>query len=209
MGLESDPRRGVPPSAARERRRARARANVARVTPSLTWIDAFADRPFGGNPAAVCVVDAPLPDAWMQALAAELGISETAFVAPDGAGGFHLRWFTPTVEVPLCGHATLASAHALWESGVLAAGVPARFATKSGTLTATTDGERIALDFPAVPATPAEPPAGLAEALGAKPVRVARNALDDWLVELADEAAVRDLAPDFAALGRIPIHAVI
>jgi predicted PhzF superfamily epimerase YddE/YHI9 len=112
-------------------------------------VDAFTSRPFSGNPAAVCLLDAPADPAWMRLVAAELGLSEAAFLVPVD-GGFGLRWFTPAVEVDLCGHATLASAHVLWETGRLPRDAPARFHTRSGWLTAITEGEWITLDFPAM-----------------------------------------------------------
>src|SRR5204862_1947324 len=144
-------------------------------------IDAFTDRPFAGNPAAVCLLDGARDDRWMQEVAREMNLSETAFLRPQ-ADGFHLRWFTPTVEVALCGHATLASAHALWETGRLQIDQPARFHTKSGLLTAERKGALIELDFPAKPEVSAPPPAGLAEALGCQPKYVGRNAFD-FLIE--------------------------
>src|SRR6188768_62371 len=132
-------------------------------------IDAFTDRPFAGNPAAVCLLDEPRDDRWMQDVAREMNLSETAFLRPQ-ADAFHLRWFTPAVEVALCGHATLASAHALWELGELGPREVARFHTKSGVLTAERRDGLIELDFPATVAEAAEPPPGLAEALGVTPV---------------------------------------
>src|SRR5437763_14184356 len=119
----------------------------------LFVVDAFTDRPFAGNPAAVCLLDAPGVDARLQDIAAEMNLSETAFLVPE-ADGYRLRWFTPAVEVDLCGHATLASAHVLWETGRLAASAPARFHTRSGLLTATRAGVDIVLAFPAVPVEP-------------------------------------------------------
>ena len=119
-------------------------------------VDAFTNRPFGGNPAAVCWLEAPADPAWMQAVAAEMNLSETAFVSPHPQG-LELRWFTPTVEVDLCGHATLATAHALWFAKVCPTDKPLQFHTKSGLLTCTRDGDFIELDFPATPAVAAEP----------------------------------------------------
>ena len=175
-------------------------------------VDAFTDRPFAGNPAGVCPL--PLPDFpaadWMQAVAAEMNVAETAFLVRrrDGSG-FDLRWFTPTVEVELCGHATLASAHLLWEAGLVAAGEAIRFHTLSGVLGATRDGEWIELDFPAEPASVlAEPPPGLAEMLGAPPVWIGANRFD-LVVELADEASVRALAPDIRRLGTLPYRGIL
>jgi PhzF family phenazine biosynthesis protein len=170
-------------------------------------IDAFTDQPFAGNPAAVCLLDGPREDRWMQDVAREMNLSETAFLRPH-ADGFHLRWFTPTLEVALCGHATLASAHALWDMGLLQADQPARFHTKSGLLTAERKDALIELDFPAKPEESAAPPAGLADALGCKPKYVGRNAFD-YLIEIEDERTLRNLAPDFGALAKIPVRGVI
>ncbi len=179
-------------------------------------IDAFTLQPFSGNPAAVCVLERAGEAAWMQSVAAEMNLSETAFLVPRQRGGspdgFDLRWFTPTVEVDLCGHATLASAHALWEQGRLSGGAPARFHTRSGALTCRKDGAWIWMDFPATAAHPAEVPAGLLEGLGlapaARPVPVARNKFD-YLVELETEMAVRDLKPDPGRLRPLPVRGVI
>ena len=165
---------------------------------AIVQIDAFTDTVFGGNPAAVMLLDGPAETAWMQAVAGEMNLSETAFLEaqPDGFG---LRWFTPAAEVDLCGHATLASAHFLWQEGHLAADTVARFQTRSGLLTAEREGDWIVLDFPALASEAAAIPDGLADALGAAPISVA-NSTDDLLVELDSEATVRRLAPDFAAL---------
>jgi PhzF family phenazine biosynthesis protein len=170
-------------------------------------VDAFASAPFRGNPAAVCLLARARPQRWLQAVAAEMNLSETAFVVPR-ARGFGLRWFTPRVEVDLCGHATLAAAHVLWHERVAPTATELRFATRSGELRATRRGECIELDFPARPALPVRPPAGLARALGAQPVAVAKN-VDDLLVELATADAVRALTPDLAALRRLPVRGVI
>jgi PhzF family phenazine biosynthesis protein len=170
-------------------------------------VDAFADRPFQGNPAAVCVVDAGADPDWMQSVATEMNLSETAFLSPRGSGSYGLRWFTPAVEVDLCGHATLASAHVLWEQGETAASLG--FETRSGLLTAIRTGDDlIRLDFPADPPAAIDPPAGLASALGAEPVGVYRG-ISDVLVELADPDSVRQLAPDFRSLAEIPARGVI
>ena len=126
----------------------------------LWQVDAFADRPFTGNPAAVCVLESERDDAWLQAVAQEMNLSETAFLR-QRSDGFELRWFTPEVEVDLCGHATLASAHALWENGFAAASETLRFHTRSGVLTATRRGELIELDFPTTPVEESTPPLGL------------------------------------------------
>lgn len=178
-------------------------------------IDAFTDRPFAGNPAAVCVLDGPdWPDAdWMQRVAAELNLSETAFVRPLPPGGdadWALRWFTPTVEVRLCGHATLATVHALRSDGLLGDG-RVRFATLGGVLLARPEpGGTITLDFPANPHDPVPEPPGLAEALGSPVLGVFDTGpLGDLLVLLADEKAVRTLTPDLAAVAELPTCGVI
>lgn len=173
----------------------------------LYIIDAFADRPFAGNPAAVCLLDRPRDEDWMQALAGEMNLSETAFVAPTDAG-FGLRWFTPKVEVALCGHATLASAHVLYETGRVKPRDTVRFHTKSGELTVKRAGDELEMDFPAVGAEPCDAPPGLAVALGVQPSYVGRNGMD-YLVELADEATVRALTPDLAKLAALPVRGVI
>lgn len=172
-------------------------------------VDAFTDRPFAGNPAAVCLLDGPRDDAWQQLLAREMNLSETAFLLARPDGSFDLRWFTPRVEVELCGHATLASAHALWEGGHLPAGAAAVFHTKSGILRAVRAGDGwIELDFPALPGTAVPPPPGLIEALGVEPAAVEKSKFD-YLVEVAEEAAVRALRPDFAALAAVEARGVI
>src|SRR5260221_12847886 len=135
---------------------------------NITQVDAFTDEAFAGNPAAVCLVAQAREVSWMQSVAREMNLAETAFLVRH-ADAFQLRWFTPTVEVDLCGHATLASAHALWEEGHLAPGEQARFHTRSGLLTAHRAGDWIEMDFPAKPESPAPAPDGLAEALGAAP----------------------------------------
>ena len=175
----------------------------------LFQVDAFAAGPFTGNPAAVCLLDAPGDPAWMQSVAAEMNLSETAFVhALDGeAGRFGLRWFTPTVEVDLCGHATLASAHVLWETDPHAGGKPARFETRSGTLTATKRGELVELDFPGDPVAPAEPDPGLLDALGVATREVSSGRIG-WVLELADASAVRAVSPDFVRLAAFDIAVV-
>jgi len=177
------------------------------MTVPLWQVDAFTDRPFHGNPAAVCLLAEPRPEAWMQAVAAEMNLAETAFLLRDDEG-FGLRWFTPTVEVDLCGHATLASAHFLWQDGHLKPRAEARFQTRSGLLTARERDGWITLDFPATPAVPVPFPPGLAEALGATPVSVGRSAFD-YLVELPDELSVTTLRPDLAAIARFPVRGVI
>jgi PhzF family phenazine biosynthesis protein len=175
---------------------------------TVVQVDAFTSRPFAGNPAAVCVLDGPGEDGWMQDVAREMNLSETAFVHDDPEGGYRLRWFTPLVEVDLCGHATLATAHVLWEEGHLARDEVARFRTRSGLLTAERRGDWIELDFPAEPAEPVDAPEGLAGALGASWRFVGRNRFD-CLVELDSEASVRNLSPDQTRLVAIPMRGLI
>lgn len=176
--------------------------------PEYRVIDAFTNRPLAGNPAAVLIVDEAYSDSWAQGVAAEFNLSETAFArrVDDPGADYELRWFTPTVEIDLCGHATLATAHALTELGVPS---PYRFSTRSGVLTVTRRDGRLWMDFPAKPPKRIDVPEGLAEALGAQPLWVGLGGEDDLLVELADEGAVRNLAPDITALTRIPHHLVI
>lgn len=171
----------------------------------LFQVDAFTSQPYRGNPAAICLLDAPRDPEWMQAVAAEMNLSETAFLVP-GPDGFDLRWFTPAVEVAICGHATLASAHILWETGKVAATADEiRFHTKSGVLIARRHPDGIALDFPGYPTEPTELPDEVARAIAVTPVRVARVKDDRMgeptvIVELATVEAVRTIAPDLAGL---------
>ncbi len=176
----------------------------------LFIVDAFTSKPFGGNPAAVCLLDAAADPRWMQEVASEMNLAETAFVHPDDEV-LRLRWFTPVVEVDLCGHATLAAAHALWESRRLRADAMARFQTRSGLLTATRRTESIELDFPSEPAHAIEPPAGLFEALGIareQTLFVGQNRMD-LIVELPSEAAVRALVPAMAPLAKLTRRGLI
>ena len=173
----------------------------------ITHVDAFTDTPFSGNPAAVCLLPAPVEAAWMQRVARELNLSETAFLVRRD-GGFDLRWFTPAVEVDLCGHATLASAHVLWEEGELQPDEQVRFHTRSGLLTAVRRNGWIELDFPATPPEPVEPPAELLEALGVT-ARYTGRTVFDYLVEVESEAQVRAVTPDFARLRRLPVRGVM
>ena len=174
---------------------------------SLFQVDAFTNQPFAGNPAAVCILNEPGEAAWMQQVASEMNLSETAFLSKQN-DGYSLRWFTPAVEVDLCGHATLASAHILWEQGYLPLDAQARFHTKSGLLTAERRSDWIELNFPAKPEQPAEVIPGLQEALGVAPSYVGMSQFD-CLVEVKSEDIVRSLQPDFAKVSAIPVRGVI
>ncbi|MGW5161961.1 PhzF family phenazine biosynthesis protein [Nonomuraea wenchangensis] len=168
----------------------------------LYTVDAFTSTAFQGNPAAVCLLDSPVTDGWMQRVATEMNLSETAFLHGDS-----LRWFTPAVEVTLCGHATLATAHVLYSTGTATG--PIQFRTASGTLTVNRlPSGGITMDFPAKEVTPVTLPAGLEKALGATPVRVGISQLD-LLVELESEETVRNLTPDITALGAVDARGVI
>ena len=174
----------------------------------IVQVDAFTNRPFAGNPAAVCVLPQPKPEQWMRDVAREMNLSETAFLTPEN-GGYRLRWLTPAIEVDLCGHATVASAHVLWQDGHLPQGHQARFHTRSGLLTADRRGEWIELDFPAKSATPVAPPAELLPALGVEHAEfVGRNAFD-YLVEVDSEETLRKITPDYTALRKLPVRGVI
>lgn len=172
---------------------------------SLFQVDAFTDRVFAGNPAAVCPLEAWLPDATLQAIAAENNLAETAFFVRDGED-YTLRWFTPTVEVDLCGHATLASAFIVFERLETQRMRVAFRTRKAGTLTVTRDGDRLAMDFPARPPTTIEPPAGLVAALGRTPREVVTAR--DVVAVLETEDEVRALAPDLAAIAKLDAFAV-
>ncbi|MDQ1469773.1 MAG: hypothetical protein QOJ99_1253 [Bryobacterales bacterium] len=173
----------------------------------ILQVDAFASKAFGGNPAAVCVMLEPREDAWMAKVAMEMNLSETAFLYPE-EDGYRLRWFTPSVEVDLCGHATLASAHVLWTEAHLDLSATARFYTRSGLLTCERRGDWIEMDFPVKPEEPAEPPARLAEALGTDLKYVGRNQFD-YLVEVADEQTLLELKPQHHLLRELPVRGVI
>jgi PhzF family phenazine biosynthesis protein len=175
----------------------------------LFVVDAFTSRPFAGNPAAVCLLEGERETAWMQKVAAEMNLSETAFVAPRADGELGLRWFTPTVEVDLCGHATLASAHVLFDTGRARPDATLRFHTRSGVLTAKRDGAAIALDFPAYAPREQPPIAGLEAALGYERAAWTGWTRDEAFVELPSEADVRALSPDFTALARVAARATI
>jgi PhzF family phenazine biosynthesis protein len=174
----------------------------------IVTVDAFTNVPFAGNPAAVCVLPEWRPDEWLRYVAREMNLSDTAFLVRRD-DEFDLRWLTPSVEVDLCGHATIASAHVLWEDGHLPASAQARFHTRSGLLTADRRGEWIELDFPVNEAVAAEPPSSLLPALGVTaPVAVMKNVFD-YLVEVQSETELRALRPDHASLRRIPVRGVI
>lgn len=182
---------------------------------TIIQVDAFTDRAFAGNPAAVCVTDGPRDERWMQDVAREMNLSETAFLHREGdaaSGTFRLRWFTPGVEVDLCGHATLAASHVLWSEGHLHGDAPARFQTRSGLLTADRRDGWITLDFPATPVLPspdrAADVAAMAEAVG-MPVTDAGRSRFDWLVDVGSEQAVRALVPDMAKLAAFPVRGLI
>lgn len=176
---------------------------------TIYQVDAFTEQPYKGNPAAVCLLDEIRDETWMQAVANENNLSETAFLLPEG-DGYKLRWFTPTNEVKLCGHATLASAHVLYKENLLQLDRQARFYTLSGLLTARyhEDTGLIELDFPATSVVPCEPPSGLLEALGVKPIFVGRSD-DDYLIEVASEDEVKKATPDFARLIHVSCRGVI
>jgi PhzF family phenazine biosynthesis protein len=170
-------------------------------------VDAFTNVPFTGNPAGVCILSQPAEPSWMANVAREMNLSETAFLVPQ-QDGYNLRWFTPAVEVDLCGHATLASAHILWEAGILQLEQIARFYTRSGQLTARHTGDWIEMDFPVKPETQVEPFPDLQKALGVKATYVGKN-LFDYLVEVDSEEIVRDLTPDISLLATLPVRGVI
>ena len=176
------------------------------MTIPLFHVDAFTDSPFAGNPATVCILPSWKEDWWLQAVAGEMNRPMTAFLVKQ-ADLFDLRWFTPSVEVDLCGHATLAAAHILWQQGH-ATGDELRFSTKSGILKAVRSGADIDLDFPSMPEEAAEPPLGLLPALGVSAKYVGKSPFG-YLVELESEAAVRGLAPDFKRLATVPMRGVV
>jgi PhzF family phenazine biosynthesis protein len=178
----------------------------------LYQIDAFSREAFGGNPAAVCLLEREADSTWMQRVAAEMNLAETAFVVP-GASAFGLRWFTPTVEVALCGHATLASAHALWETGRVPVASRIAFETQSGILTAERDGDLVAIELPSRPVVACPVPPRLSEAIGVEPRVIGETtpgiAHGNLLVELENEAAVRSLTPRFDTLRQIPAGVIV
>ncbi|MGH8005199.1 MAG: PhzF family phenazine biosynthesis protein [Limisphaerales bacterium] len=170
-------------------------------------VNSFTDQPFAGNPAGVCVLPEAKSEKWMRDVAREMNLAETAFLVKQG-DGYNLRWFTPAVEIDLCGHATLASAHILWETGQLSANQEARFHTKSGLLTARQNGKLIEMNFPATPGMPAEAPPGLLQALGVKAKYVGKSRFD-YLIEVETEEVVRGLNPDFGLIKKLPVRGVI
>jgi predicted PhzF superfamily epimerase YddE/YHI9 len=171
----------------------------------FVWVDAFAERPFEGNPAAVLVLAEPRDDGWLQAVARELNAPATAYLTPDPAA-WRLRWFSPATELTLCGHGTLAAAHVLFEADPAATAL--ELETRGGRLAARRDGGWIELDFPAVPARPVDPPPDLLAALGVEARYVGRNELD-YLVEVGSAEEVRGLAPDLARLREVETRGAI
>lgn len=170
-------------------------------------VDAFTDVPFAGNPAAVCWLEVEADPVWMQSVAMEMNLSETAFVRRLG-DDYELRWFTPAAEVELCGHATLATAHALWAAGIAANQRPLRFHTRSGVLMCTQAGDFIEIDLPALPAHAVSPPGDLLDALSIEALLVGRTKYD-FLLVLDSPEAVRSCRPDFRKLGQVPTRGVI
>ncbi|MEH2433812.1 MAG: PhzF family phenazine biosynthesis protein [Nostoc sp.] len=175
---------------------------------TITQVDAFTNTPFAGNPAAVCVLPTPQNERWMQNVAQEMNLAETAFLVRIQDDGFNLRWFTPTLEVPLCGHATLASAHVLWSEGHLSPDEVARFYTKSGVLIAKLQGEWIELDFPVNHSQVTVAPQELKAALGVPYKSVFLNSLG-YLVELESEDLVWQIQPNFQILKTLPTSEII
>lgn len=176
--------------------------------PPIYVVDAFTDKPFAGNPAGICLLEKPATEAWMQAVAAEMKHAETAFLVPKERGVYDLRWFTPTIEVDLCGHATLASAFVLWQTARLDPSTEAAFDTRSGRLTARLDGGKIIMDFPAEPATEVEQPSTLRFAFSDPPVWVGQNRMD-LFVQLQTAEAVRNLGPSISAIAMLGGRGVI
>lgn len=173
-------------------------------------VDSFTNKPFGGNPAGVCFLEAPRPDEWLQAVAAEINHTATAFVIPRSNGNdYDLRWFTATTELSLCGHGTLASAHLLWETGRVPLNQTIRFHTKTAFLVASRTSENMMIDLPATPARAIPVPDGLVEALNGVEVRFTGQNQMDYIVELANEEAVRSLQPDLALIKKLPVRGVV
>lgn len=176
----------------------------------IIQIDAFTNQAFQGNPATVCLLQEPKTETWMQHVAMEMNLSETAFLVKRADKGYDLRWFTPAVEVELCGHATLASAHMLWEEGHLDRSETAAFYTKSGWLYAHQEGDWISMSFPSRAPRIAEPHAQLLEALGITdpPDYIGKNK-EDYIIAVATESSLKALGPDFGLLKHIPVRGVI
>jgi PhzF family phenazine biosynthesis protein len=174
----------------------------------IVQVDAFTDRAFAGNPAAVCIMERAADEAWMKNIAREMNLAETAFLYPEN-GHYQLRWFTPTVEVKLCGHATLASAHVLWQDGHLPDGQQARFQTLSGLLTADREGGWIKLDFPAKEPIECAPPEGLLESLSITNPRFVGKNVFDYLIEVDSDDVVRSITPDMGMLARVEARGAI
>ncbi|HUL45322.1 MAG TPA: PhzF family phenazine biosynthesis protein [Bacteroidota bacterium] len=171
-------------------------------------VDAFVtEKPFSGNPAGVCILERPANEDWMKGIAREMNLSETAFL-DRRSDGFNLRWFTPTVEVALCGHATLGSAHVLWERKYLGPDDRGIFHTKSGVLTAVKQENRITLDFPAKDAEPIQPPSSLLTALGVTALYTGKNQFD-YLVEVGSDSEVLQASPNFSLLRSLSVRGVI
>lgn len=173
----------------------------------LFQVDAFTDKPFAGNPAAVCLLEREADETWMQNVAMEMNLAETAFVVPRG-DDYDLRWFTPNSEVDLCGHATLAAAHILYEEKKLTPNQPARFHTRSGLLIATRNDTVITLDFPAEVAEPCDPPSVLIDGLGVTPTWTGQNRMD-YLAEVASADVLRKLEPDFPLIAKLGTRGLI
>ncbi|MFB6272178.1 MAG: PhzF family phenazine biosynthesis protein [Salinibacter sp.] len=171
--------------------------------PLLYQVDAFTTTPFAGNPAAVCLCREPREPDWMQAVAGEMNLSETAVLRPQPDGSYRLRWFTPTHEVDLCGHATLAAAHVLWTDGIVSAKAPAHFDTASGRLTARREENRIYLDFPTDPVHPTDPPDALRKGLNGASLNAVGWSGRDYLVRLPNADAVRSLQPQMSTLATL------
>jgi len=176
---------------------------------TMIQADSFTSEAFRGNPAAVCLIEREMSESWMQSVATEMNLSETAFPVCMGKNEYGLRWFAPATEVPLCGHATLATAHVLWQEGLAAQEEPIDFHSKSGVLVARREGDWICLDFPAYTLKEIPSPAGLAEALGAQPIVVFLSNSGKWLAELDSEAVVRQLTPDFGRLANLDCRGCI
>ena len=179
------------------------------MTIPIYQVDAFAEKPFAGNPAAVCILERPADEAWMQSVAMEMNLSETAFVVRREDGDFDLRWFTPAVEVALCGHATLATSHILYDTGILNPDETARYHTQSGLLQARFVDGLIELDFPSTPPAHCDTPDGLLQALGLESAIHVGQPRFDYLVEVESEDIVRTLAPDFAKLQFLGVRGVM